>query len=136
MQKLINASNTDGKFNIEVSYVTSAGETVTKTLSLGNNEKGTVENIPINSQVTVKELSHDGYTVTIKRKNKLLASGDTYTFKITDDTSIAVHNTTSVILPETGSVGIMFFIYGGLSAMLIAVMAGLILRRRVRKEGD
>ncbi len=136
VQKLINASNTDGKFNIEVSYVTSAGETVTKTLSLGNNEKGTVENIPINSQVTVKELSHDGYTVTIKRKNKLLASGDTYTFKITDDTSIAVHNTTSVILPETGSVGIMFFIYGGLSAMLIAVMAGLILRRRVRKEGD
>ncbi len=137
VQKIVNASNTDGTFDIEVTYVTPAGETVTKTLSLENNGTGTVENIPVNSQVTVKELSHDGYTVTIKRKNnKLLASGDTYTFKITNDTNIVVHNTTSVILPETGSVGIMFFIYGGMSAMLIAVMAGLILRRRVRKEGD
>lgn len=136
VQKIINASNTDGTFDIEVTYVTPAGETVTKTFSLENNGTGTVEQIPINSQVTIKELSHDGYTVTIKRKNKLLASGDTYTFKITDDTNIDVHNTTSIILPETGSVGIMFFIYGGMSAMLIAVMAGLILRRRVRKEGD
>ena len=65
----------------------------------------------------------------------LLSGSDTYTFTIVADTTVNIHNTTGVSLPETGGASPYFFIYGGMLLMLSSVVTGYLLRRRNGKEG-
>ena len=90
--------------------------------------------MPDNAVVTITEPSHDGYHVTIKSGDTLLADSDTYTFTITSDTEITVCNTASVALPSTGGVPPQLFIFGGLALVLIAIIGGCVARRRYGKE--
>ena len=66
----------------------------------------------------------------------VLAGGSSYTFTMSDDTAIEVHNTSTVALPETGGIGRGIFLFAGIGLMLTAVIAGCLLRRKYGKEGD
>lgn len=122
-------------FNFTVSYTGATGEPKTETFSLTNGGAKTLT-IPIGASVTITENNHDGYTVSMKDDSDTLLSGsDTYTFTIVADTTVNIHNTTGVSLPETGGASPYFFIYGGMLLMLSSVVTGYLLRRRNGKEG-
>ncbi len=129
------APATTADFNFTVSYTGATGEPKTETFSLTNGGEKTIT-IPIGVSVTIKENNHEGYTVSMKDGNGTQVSGsDTYNFTITQNTTVNIHNTTGVALPETGGASPYFFIYGGMLLMLSSVVTGYLLRRRNGKEG-
>ena len=131
--KTVRASDTNGEFNFEISV--DGGTPVS--FALKNGETYTLDNIAIGSQVTLKELNSDGYSVSFIKDGKTVQSGvDSYAFTADGDISLTVQNTAGVVLPETGGRGTYLWIYGGLGIMLGAVVTGYFLRRRYRKEGN
>ncbi len=131
--KTVRAPDTNGEFNFEISV--DGGTSVSFTLK--NGETYMLDNIAIGSQVTVKELNSDGYSVSFIKDGEIKQSGvESYTFTADGDISLTVQNTAGVELPETGGRGIYLWIYGGLGIMLGAVVTGYFLRRRYRKEGN
>lgn len=136
IRKIVSAPSTDGTFDIEVSYVTPEGETVTEICSLKNGAEKTVAGIPPGARVTVREPNHDGYTVIMKDGDTLLSGSDLYSFAMTDHAEITVYNTATALLPQTGGIGTGLYIYGGMSMMLLAVVLGYFFRRRYGKEDD
>ncbi len=91
------------------------------TFSLKNKESITIKDIPVDTSVTLKEIKHDGYNVVIKNKEETLTSGDTYTFILTKDKDITVHNIPGVYLPETGGKGILSYLLIGISLILVSI---------------
>lgn len=131
--KTVRASDTNGEFNFEISV--DGGTPVS--FALKNGETYTLDDIAIGSQVTLKELNSDGYSVSFIKDGKTVQSGvDSYAFTADGDISLTVQNTAGVVLPETGGRGTFLWIYGGLGIMLGAVVTGYFLRRRYRKEGN
>ncbi len=132
--KQVVAPDTDGTygpFNFEISW--DGGET--RTFSLSNGESHTVTDIPVGAEITVKELNSDGFTVAFIKDGATLQSGaSAYVFTADGDTALTVRNTTGVEMPETGSTGTHFFTYIGLTLMVGSIVAGIILRRRYKKE--
>ena len=98
---------------------------------LRHNETARITGIKKGSSVTVVEEPVNGYTVSVKdsASGQFLSDSNRYTFILSDDVGITVYNTASVVLPETGGIGITLFLYGGLGLMLIAATAGYLLRR-------
>ena len=137
LKKIVNASNTTGSFEFEITYTDVNGNAVTKTMTLKNGEMDILSDIKKGAQVTIVETNSKGYTVTMKDNDeKLLSDSNSYTFTMMDDAYIVVNNTTSVLLPETGGTGTYVFVYGGLGIMLAVIIIGYILRRRYGKEDD
>lgn len=134
VQKIASGPDTSGTYAILVSYETSNGETFSQTYSLQSGHSTGRIAVPDNAAVTITEPSHDGYHVTIKNGDTLLADSDTYTFTIISNTDITVYNTASVALPNTGGVPSQLFIFGGLTLVLIAIIGGCVARRRYGKE--
>lgn len=98
--------------------------TGTVTFSLKKGETITVKDIPVDTNVTLKETKHDGYNTIIKNGIETLAEGDTYTFTLTSNKDITVHNIPGVTLPETGSTGILNYLIIGMSLMLLSLKYG------------
>ena len=140
VEKQISGSDTSGSFPFTVSYTATepeSGEELSRSESfeLTNGGVQHIANIPIGAEVTLTETNHDGYTVAVYRDGVQMADSNTYTFTITENTALTVYNTMGVRLPETGGTTPYLFIYGGLLLMLLAVVAGWILRRRWTREG-
>ncbi len=132
--KQVVAPDTDGTygpFNFEISW--EGGEK--QTFSLSNGESYTVTDIPVGTEITIRELNSDGFTVAFVKDGTTLQSGaDAYVFTADGDTAFTVRNTTGVEMPETGGIGTDIFTYIGLTLMVGSVVAGIILRRRYKKE--
>jgi len=86
----------------------------TITYNLKNEESITLNDIPINTSISLKELKHDGYQTVIKSGDTVLSENDTYSFVLDSDKDITVHNIPGVVLPETGGSGIWIYIFLGL----------------------
>ena len=138
LTKTVSAADTAGDFTFTISYADAKGTLQTQTLTLQHNGSGQITGIPRGASVTVTETSADGYTVIMKdgTTGEVLAGGSSYTFTMSDDAAIEVHNTSTVALPETGGMGRMVFSIAGIALMLSAVITGCLLRRRFGKEGD
>jgi len=93
----------------------------TITYNLKNEESITLNDIPINTSISLKELKHDGYQTVIKSGDTVLSENDTYSFVLDSDKDITVHNIPGVVLPETGGSGIWIYIFLGLSLITIAL---------------
>lgn len=140
VEKQISGSDTSGSFPFTVSYTATepeSGEELSSSESfeLTNGGVQHIANIPIGAEVTLTETSHGGFTTAIYCDGTQVSDSDTYTFTITENTALTVYNTMGVRLPETGGTTPYLFIYGGLLLMLLAVVAGWILRRRWTREG-
>lgn len=133
VRKIASGPDTSGTYDIQVSYETSNGETFSQTYSLKNGHYTGWIDVPDNAVVTITEPEHNGYHVSIKNGNTLLADSNTYTFTITGNTEITVYNTASVALPNTGGVPPEIFIFGGLTLIVIAIIGGCVARRRYGK---
>lgn len=138
LTKIVSAADTAGDFTFTISYTDAKGALQTQTLTLQHNGSGQITGIPRGASVTVTETSADGYTVIMKDRatGAVLAGGSSYTFTMSDDAAIEVHNTSTVALPETGGIGREIFLVAGIALMLSAVITGCLLRRRFGKEGD
>ena len=136
IRKIVSAPKNDGTFNIEVSYVTPAGESVTENCSLTNGAEKTISGIPHGSRVTVRERNHEGYNASMRNGDTLLSGSDIYSFTIADNAEITVYNTATALLPQTGGIGTRLYILVGMGIMLFSVVLGYFLRRRYGKEDD
>ena len=99
------------------------------TFKIKSTESITIKNIPIRTDISIQELDHDGYHVSMKSiiggKEYSLVESDTYTIKeITDNKTIKVYNTPGIMLPETGGPGIAMYIAIGLSLIVISLKYG------------
>ena len=94
------------------------------TFNLKNEEEIIINDIPIDTIITLEETKHDGYQTIIKTKDIVLANGDTYEFTMDSDKDITVHNISGVMLPETGGVGIYIYLFIGLCLILISFKFG------------
>ena len=95
------------------------------TFNLKNGENVTIRDIPIDTICTLKEINHDGYQVLIKNGDIILSNSHIYeNFRIDSDKTMTVHNTPGVILPETGGNGILWYLFIGISLILISIKFG------------
>jgi len=92
------------------------------TFSLGSLEDVVIKNIPVGTNIVLRELEHDGYHTIIKSGDVLLANGDMYEFVLNEDRNIVVHNLPGVVLPETGGKGIFGYIIIGSLLLLISII--------------
>lgn len=109
-------------------------EKIVLVVTLKQNQKATIDNLPTDAVVTITEPNHDGYSVKWKVGE---AEQDTPYAKatITAGTTIAVTctNTTGAVLPSTGGMGTTPFLALG---TLLTLGAGMLLVQRRRKEGS
>lgn len=91
------------------------------TYNLKNEESITINDIPINTVINLKETKHDGYQTVIKAGDIILSNSDTYEFVLDSNKDITVHNIPGVTLPETGGIGIWFYLLLGTSLIIIAL---------------
>lgn len=85
------------------------------TFSLKNEDNVVIENIPINTSLTLKEVKHDGYQTVIKSGEDVLSNSDTYSFVLDSDKYLTVYNSSGVVLPNTGSIGMWYYLIIGIS---------------------
>lgn len=117
---LVNSRSTQ-KFRFTVSYEIN-GQKVTETLELVSGESGTLK-IPYGAAVTITETEHDGFAVTFKNSETVLAQGDTCTIKrMTADAAITAVNAAGYALPGTGG-GALWLQLAGAALAALAVLA-------------
>jgi len=90
------------------------------TYNLKNEESITINDIPINTNIILKETKHDGYNTIIKSGDIELSNTDTYEFILDSNKDITVHNIPGVSLPETGGSGIGIYLILGTILILIS----------------
>lgn len=119
-KELVNSQSTQ-KFRFTVSYEIN-GQTVTETLGLAGGESGTLK-IPYGAKVTITETEHDGFAVTFKNSETVLAQGDTCTIeRMTADAAITAVNAAGYALPGTGG-GALWLQLAGAALAALAVLA-------------
>ena len=119
-KELVNSRSTQ-KFRFTVSYEIN-GQKVTETLELVSGESGTLK-IPYGAAVTITETEHDGFAVTFKNSETVLAQGDTCTIKrMTADAAITAVNAAGYALPGTGG-GALWLQLAGAALAALAVLA-------------
>lgn len=96
---------------------------------LNNNESITLDNIPQNSNVSIRETEHDGYTVFIKENGVTLADNDIIRLDNVDKHhTIDFYNQSGYELPNTGGKGMEWLLISG--AILIGASIYIIYMRR------
>lgn len=90
--------------------------------NLKNNESITIYNIPIDSNVKIEEIKHDGYNVMYKEDDIHLSSNDNYEFIMNDNKNIVVYNIPGIILPETGGIGSIYYKYIGIFLISLSLI--------------
>ena len=119
-KELVNSQSTQ-KFRFTVSYEIN-GQTVPETLWLAGGESGTLT-IPYGAKVTITETEHDGFAVTFKNSETVLAQGDTCTIeRMTADAAITAVNAAGYALPGTGG-GALWLQLAGAALAALAVLA-------------
>lgn len=111
------------------------------TFKIKSTESITIKNISIKTKVTLQEIDHDGYHVSIKSivdgKEVPLVENDSYTIEqLTDNKTIKVYNTPGVMLPETGGPGITMYLVIGLSLIIISLKYGYSYFRNLEEGGE
>ena len=91
------------------------------TYNLKTEESITINDIPINTNIILKETKHDGYNTIIKSGDIELSNTDTYEFVLDSNKDITVHNIPGVSLPETGGIGIGTYLILGSLLILISI---------------
>lgn len=128
----------DNSVNINNLVVTSPnGYTIDQTnngiirFQLETAQNITINNIPINTIIEIKELDHDGYHTSMKLVEEggvetPLVQDDTYTINmISENKDIKVYNTPGVVLPETGGIGTLIYIVVGLGMVLASTVLSI-----------
>ncbi len=91
------------------------------TFNLKNKESITIKDIPVDTSITLKEIKHDGYKTIIKSGEETLSNEDTYTFILTGNKNITVHNIPGITLPKTGGSKTWRYLLTGISLILISI---------------
>ena len=119
-KELVNSQSTQ-QFHFTVSYEI-GGQTVTETLELAGGASGTLK-IPYGAKVTITETEHDGFAVTFKNAETVLAQGDTCTIeRMTADAAITAVNAAGYALPGTGG-GALWLQLAGAALVLLTLPA-------------
>lgn len=119
-KELVNSQSTQA-FRFTVSYEIN-GQTVTETLGLAGGESGTLT-IPYGAKVTITETEHDGFAVTFKNSETVLAQSDTCTIdRMTADAAITAVNAAGYALSGTGG-GALWLQLAGAALAALAVLA-------------
>ena len=119
-KELVNSQSTQ-TFPFTVSYEIN-GQTVTETLGLAGGKSGTLT-IPYGAKVTITETEHDGFAVTFKNSETVLAQGDTCTIeRMTADAAITAVNAAGYALPGTGG-GALWLQLAGAALVLLTLPA-------------
>ena len=119
-KELVNSQSTQ-KFRFTVSYEIN-GQTVTQELELAGGESKELS-IPYGAAVTIIETEHDGFAVTFKNAETVLAQGDTCTIeRMTADAAITAVNAAGYALPGTGG-GALWLQLAGAALAALAVLA-------------
>lgn len=115
-KELVNSQSTQA-FRFTVSYEIN-GQTVTETLGLAGGESGTLT-IPYGAKVTITETEHDGFAVTFKNSETVLAQSDTCTIdRMTADAAITAVNAAGYALSGTGGGALWLQLAGAALAVL------------------
>ena len=115
-KELVNSQSTQ-KFRFTVSYEIN-GQTVTQELELAGGESKELS-IPYGAAVTIIETEHDGFAVTFKNAETVLAQGDTCTIeRMTADAAITAVNAAGYALPGTGGGALWLQLAGAALAVL------------------
>ena len=119
-KELVNSQSTQA-FRFTVSYEIN-GQTVTETLGLAGGESDTLT-IPYGAKVTITETEHDGFAVTFKNSETVLAQSDTCTIdRMTADAAITAVNAAGYALSGTGG-GALWLQLAGAALAALAVLA-------------
>ena len=115
-KELVNSQSTQA-FRFTVSYEIN-GQTVTGTLGLAGGASKELS-IPYGAKVTITETEHDGFAVTFKNSETVLAQGDTCTIeRMTADAAITAVNAAGYALPGTGGGALWLQLAGAALAVL------------------
>lgn len=134
----ITLNKKDNKINIPNNIISDNEYEIDNNILLFNlktEEKITIKDIPINTEIYLKEIQHDGYSTAIKSKDITLSETDNYEFIMDDNKNITVYNIPGVTLPETGGIGILPYIIIGVLLILIPIVLIYISLIKL-KEGD
>ena len=119
-KELVNSQSAQ-TFPFTVSYEI-GGQTVTETLGLAGGASGSLK-IPYGAKVTITETEHDGFAVTFKNAETVLAQGDTYTVeRMTANAAITAVNAAGYALPGTGG-GALWLQLAGAALVLLTLPA-------------
>ena len=119
-KELVNSQSTQA-FRFTVSYEIN-GQTVTETLGLAGGASKELS-IPYGAKVTITETEHDGFAVTFKNSETVLAQSDTCTIeRMTADAAITAVNAAGYALPGTGG-GALWLQLAGAALAALAVLA-------------
>lgn len=116
--------------NLNIPHDYSIANTNEITFNLKHNETSILNNIPINTNITIEEINHNGYNTTIKKVDELgneitLTNSDKYIIDALDShKELRVYNTPGVVLPETGGNGSYIYIIIGFSLILFSIKYG------------
>ncbi len=136
LEKQVVHSDTTQDFPFTITYRDADGTDVTvASPKLSGGASSGPFTIPYGVTVTIREEKHDGFTLTFYNGATLLeSSGDSCTFRMTENVTITAVNTAGYALPSTGG-GVVWY---QLTGLLLLMTAGLLyvssLRRR-RERG-
>lgn len=133
LKKAVVGSDTEEKFEFDVSYRVGDGDPIQQTLELKNGES-TVIKIPDGAQVTVAEKANRDFTVNFDSNMPIVVDGNICTFTISDNTTLTAVNTAAgIVLPATGGSGTYMYTVAG-AAMIFVSLALMYKRKKSRKE--
>ncbi len=133
LEKAVVGSDTDEKFEFDISYRVGDGDVIRQTVELKNGES-TVIKIPDGAQVTVSETNNKDFTVSFNSDMPLDVNGNICSFTISDNTKIiAVNTAAGIVIPATGGNGTYMYTIAG-AAMIFAALVLMYKSKKSRKE--
>lgn len=133
LEKAVVGSDTEEKFEFDISYRVGDGDAIRQTVELKNGES-TVIKIPDGAQVTVSETNNRDFTVSFNSTMPLEVNGNICSFTISDNTKIiAVNTAAGIVIPATGGNGTYMYTIAG-AAMIFASLALMYKRKKSGKE--
>lgn len=132
LKKAVVGSDTEEKFEFDVSYSVDGGDTIRQTVKLQNGES-TVIKIPDGAQVTVAEKANRDFTVNFDSNMPIEVNGNICTFTISENTTLTAVNTAAgIVIPATGGSGTYMYTIAG-ATMIFVSLALMYKRKRSRK---
>ena len=109
----------------------------TLTVTNGNEPQITIPGIPIGAEVTITEISHDGFNVKFTdNASAYVHVGYTDTYELNENKTVTVVNSAGTELPETGGIGVYPIYALGIVLIAGSIMYGFVLRRKRGRRSD
>ena len=129
-----NGAKPDKSYRFEVAMVYPNGFKFKETISLKGNEEILYDYVQEGTEITVKELDCDGYTVTVKADDKTIQNGESVIGKKNTTTYITFNNALKKDSPDTSDQAHIMMWMGILIGSIIVTGFTYMMNRRIKEN--